>query len=243
MNAKLNNTLQYLKFLSELPLFNDIQDQEIESLLSLIKVRNYQKGEILSIKVDKRSRLYITLDGQFKLTKVNERGDEMIIRLIGKGEIVSPMHFSHYYEVSAEFIKDTALLYLSEDTVNKLVKDSPSFAKNIINMLAENIQSLMLNSEVWRLKNTKERVGWFLASININNFGKLSLSKSLIASYLGMTPESFSRSLKKLSKEGIYIENNTVKQTFGNELCLYCDKVTGANCELFKSVDCIHRNS
>jgi CRP-like cAMP-binding protein len=110
-------------------------------------------------------------------------------------------------------------------------------------MLAENIQSLMLNSEVWRLKNTKERVGWFLASININNFGKLSLSKSLIASYLGMTPESFSRSLKKLSKEGIYIENNTVKQTFGNELCLYCDKVTGANCELFKSVDCIHRNS
>ena len=101
MNAIPNNKLQYLKFLSELPLFNDIPDQEIESLLSLIKVRNYQKGEILSIKVDKRSRLYITLDGQFKLTKVNERGDEMIIRLIGNGEIISPMHFSNYYEVSA----------------------------------------------------------------------------------------------------------------------------------------------
>ena len=48
---------------------------------------------------------------------------------------------------------------------------------------------------------------------------------------------------KKLSKEGIYIENNTVKQTLGNELCLYCDKVTGTNCELFRSVECIHRDS
>ena len=176
MNAKPNNKLQYLKFLSESPLFNDVQDQEIESILSLIKVRNYKKGEILSINVDKRPRLYITLDGQFKLTKVNERGDEMIIKVVNKGEVVSPMHFSHYYEVSAQFIKETALLYLSEDTVNKLVKDNPSFAKNIINMLAEDIQSLMMTAEVWRLKNTTERVGWYLASVNKKNMGKLPIS-------------------------------------------------------------------
>ena len=37
MNAIPNNKLQYLKFLSELPLFNDIQDQEIELLLPLIR--------------------------------------------------------------------------------------------------------------------------------------------------------------------------------------------------------------
>jgi CRP-like cAMP-binding protein len=238
MNAKLNNTLQYLKFLSELPLFNDIPDQIIESLLSLIKVRNYQRGEILSIKVDKRSRLYITLDGQFKLTKVNERGDEMIIRLIGNGEIISPMHFSNYYEVSAEFIKDTALLYLSEDSVNQLVKDNSSFAKNIINMLAENIQSLMMAAEVWRLKNTKERLGWFLASANTNNLGKLPISKSLLASYLGMTAESLSRALKKLGDEGIKIEHKMIKQETGKELCSYCDRVIGVNCNLFGSKNC-----
>ncbi len=238
MNAKPNNKLQYLKFLSELPLFNDIQDQEIESILSLIKVRNYQKGEILSINVDKRPRLYITLDGQFKLTKVNERGDEMIIKVVNKGEVVSPMHFSHYYEVSAQFIKETALLYLSEDTVNKLVKDNPSFAKNIINMLAEDIQSLMMTAEVWRLKNTTERVGWYLASVNTNNMGKLPISKSLLASHLGMTPESLSRALKKLSDEGIKIEHKVIKQETEKELCSYCDRVIGVNCNLFGSKDC-----
>jgi len=238
MNAIPNNKLQYLKFLSELALFNDIQDQEIELLLPLIKVINYQKKEVIFINVDKRPGLYITLVGQFKLIKVNERGDEMIIRVVSDGEVISSMHFSQYYEASAEFIKDTTLIHLSEDTVNQLVKDNSSFAKNIINMLAENIQSLMMAAEVWRLKNTKERLGWFLASVNNNNLGKLPISKSLLASYLGMTPESLSRALKKLSSEGIEIENNNIVQRTGNELCSYCDKVIGSNCNVFGSHEC-----
>ncbi len=238
MNSKSNNVHQYLDFLSGLALFDNLQDQEIESIFSLMKVKNHQKGEIFSIDLDNRPRLYITYDGQFKLTKVNERGDEMILRVVSKGEVISPMHFSHYYDVSAEFVKHTTLFYLSEDKVNELIKSSPLFAKNIINMLAESIQSLMMTAEVWRLKNTKERLGWFLASVNGNNLGKLPISKSLLASYLGMTPESLSRALKKLKDEGISIENKAIKMRTGNELCSYCDKVIGSNCDLFGSKDC-----
>jgi CRP-like cAMP-binding protein len=105
-------------------------------------------------------------------------------------------------------------------------------------MLAESIQSLMMTAAVWRLKNTKERLGWFLASVNTNNLGKLPISKSLLASYLGMTPESLSRALKKLKDEGISIENKAIKMQTGNELCSYCDKVIGSNCNLFGSKDC-----
>ena len=238
MNSKPNNYHLYLDFLSGLALFDSIQGQEIESILSLIKEKNYRKGEMFSIDLDSRPRLYITYDGQFKLTKVNERGDEMILRVVNKGEVISPMHFSHYYDVSAEFVKDTTLFYLSEDKVNDLIKSNPLFAKNIINMLAESVQSLMMTAEVWRLKNTKERLGWFLASVNTNNLGKLPISKSLLASYLGMTPESLSRALRKLKDEGISIENKAIKMQTGKELCSYCDRVIGTNCNLFGSKDC-----
>ena len=125
MNSKPNNAHLYLDFLSGLALFDSIQGQEIESILSLIKEKNYRKGEMFSIDLDSRPRLYITYDGQFKLTKVNERGDEMILRVVNKGEVISPMHFSHYYDVSAEFVKDTTLFYLSEDKVNDLIKSNP----------------------------------------------------------------------------------------------------------------------
>ena len=238
MDLKSNNSINYRNFLSSLPLFENILEEEIESMLSHLKVKNYQKGELFSFDVNNRPRLYLTFIGQFKLTKINERGDEMILRVVNAGEVISPMHFSHYYDVSAEFIKDTTLLYFSEETINKLVKENPKFAKNIINMLAESVQSLMVTAEVWRLKNTKERLGWFLASVNNNNLGKLPISKSLLASYLGMTPESLSRALKKLSEEGIELENKTIVQKTGKELCSYCDKVIGSDCNVFGSHDC-----
>ncbi len=238
MDLKSNNSINYRNFLSSLPIFENILEEEIESMLSHLKVKNYQKGELFSFDVNNRPRLYLTFIGQFKLTKINERGDEMILRVVNAGEVISPMHFSHYYDVSAEFIKDTTLLYFSESTVNSFVKKSPQFAKNIINMLAESVQSLMVTAEVWRLKNTKERLGWFLASVNNNNLGKLPISKSLLASYLGMTPETLSRALKKLSEEGIELENKTIVQKTGKELCSYCDKVIGSDCNVFGSHDC-----
>ncbi|HIF20144.1 MAG TPA: Crp/Fnr family transcriptional regulator [Gammaproteobacteria bacterium] len=243
MDLRSNSSINHRNFLSSLPLFENILEEEIESMLSHLKVKNFQKGEMFSFDVNNRPRLYLTLSGQFKLTKINIRGDEMILRVMNQGEVISPMHFSHYYDVSAEFIKDTTLLYFSESTVNSFVKKNPQFAKNIINMLAESIQTLMVTAEVWRLKNTKERLGWFLASVNNNNLGKLPISKSILASYLGMTPESLSRALKKLSDEGIELENNTIVQKTGKELCSYCDKVIGSNCNVFGSHDCPHFNS
>jgi CRP-like cAMP-binding protein len=238
MNSNNHNQKTYLDFLAGLPLFENIQKEETEQMISQINVKKYLKGELFSFDTNNRPRLYLTFMGQFKLTKINERGDEMILRVVNKGEVISPMHFSHYYDVSAEFVKETTLLYFSESTVNVFIKENPQFAKNVINMLAENIQSLMMTAEVWRLKNTKERLGWFLASVNNNNLGKLPISKSLLASYLGMTPESLSRALKKLSSEGIEIENKNIVQKTGKELCSYCDKVIGSNCNVFGSHEC-----
>ncbi len=243
MYHKTNNSNQYRDFVKGLSLFKDVKKIELDSIVSNIKLKKYMKGETFPLNIEKRSRLYIIFMGQIKLIKINERGEELILRIVNKGDTLSSMHFSSFFDVSFEFLEDTSLLYLSEDIVNKFIKENNSFAKNIISMLSENIQSLMMNAEVWRLKNTKEKVGWFLNSININNFGKLSLSKSSIASYLGMTPESFSRALNKLSNEGIYLENNNVKQIIGNELCLYCDKVTGVNCEIFGTEECKHRKN
>ena len=238
MDNQFKNYTKYQNFLSDLALFEKISDQDLVDILSLVKLKQYQKGEILRFDVEKQSGLYITYTGQLKLTKINQNGEEMVLSIVAKKGIICPMYFSQYYDASIEIVNNASLLYFSEDIVNKLIESNSIFSKNVINMLAENVQSLMLTAEMWRLKNTKEKLGWFLASANANNLGKLPVSKSLLASYLGMTPESLSRALKKLNKEGIHIESKTIKQTTGKELCAYCDKIIGSNCELYGSKEC-----
>tara|TARA_B100000497_G_scaffold81156_1_gene90489 strand:+ start:1455 stop:2198 length:744 start_codon:yes stop_codon:yes gene_type:complete len=238
MSAISKNESRYLDFLENLPLFKGLKKEEINQIASNIVLKIYRKGEILPLASESQSRLYILYKGQSKLVKINDRGEELILRFIKQRDVLSSMHFSSLFDTCLEFIEDASLLSLSEEAVNKYIAINHSFASNIITMLSDNIQLLMTNAEIWRLKTAKEKVGWYLNSININNLGRLTVSKSAIASFLGITPESFSRALKKLGKEGIKIENKQVRQSKNSGLCFYCDKIVGAKCDLYGSGKC-----
>ena len=232
------NGSKHLEFLMSLPLFKNMASVELDQIATKIVSKKYKKGEILPLSFDGKSRLYMLHKGQGKLVKLNDRGEELVLRFVKKSDVISSMHFSNLFDASFEFLEDASMLSLSESVVNKYITQSSSFASNVISMLSDNIQLLMTNAEVWRLKTAQEKVGWYLNSININNLGKLTLSKSAISLFLGITPESFSRALNKLEKEGIKIENKQVKQSEDSSLCLYCDKVVGANCQYYGSSEC-----
>jgi hypothetical protein len=55
-----------------------------------------------------------------------------------------------------------------------------------------------------------------------------------------MQPESFSRALSELKKDGVILDNKKIRLDNGDELCTYCDPVTGSDCAFFKTPDCIH---
>jgi len=67
---------------------------------------------------------------------------------------------------------------------------------------------------------------------------QLPYDKSLIASYLDMTPETFSRTLKKFKDRGFRIENNTITQPDPNALCGYCDQSLANACKYRDGEDC-----
>ncbi len=206
-----------------------------------MQVKQFHKGEMVVFNTTKHSKLYINYEGLFKLTKIDERGDEIVLRIISKKEVVSPMYFSPNYDVAADFVKKTTMLYFPAEAVANLMAENHQFSLNIIQFLADNVQSLMLSTEVLQLKTAKEKVGWCLVHSKINNTFKLPYSKSLTAAYLGMRPESFSRALAELKKDGIALDNKKIKLTNGHELCGYCDKVTGSNCISFKINQCAHQ--
>ena len=240
MKIQSNKLFEYIEFIKNLNLFNNILDEDILNIIDSVKIKKFQKGELLLCSSNSLFGVLISYEGNIKLAKINEHGDEMILGLFQKSGVIFPMYFSEHYDATVEFLSDSTLLCFPESLINNLVSKNPIFAKNIIDILADNIQALMQIAVAWRLKNTQEKLGWFLASTNSNNFGKLPFSKSLIASYLGMKSESLSRTLKKLGNEGIYVENNIIKQKTGKELCKYCDKDIGVNCTFYGSKkDCL----
>ncbi|WPE18063.1 Crp/Fnr family transcriptional regulator [Candidatus Thioglobus autotrophicus] len=150
------------------------------------------------------------------------------------------MHFSPHYDVAADFVKNTTLFYFSQEAIAKAMASHHQFSLNIVQFLADGVQSLMLGAEVLRLKTAKEKVGWYLVHSKINATFELPYPKSLTAAYLGMQPESFSRALSELKKEGVFLDNKKIRLDNGDELCTYCDPVAGSNCAFFKTSECAH---
>ncbi|SMN14757.1 Hcp transcriptional regulator HcpR (Crp/Fnr family) [uncultured Candidatus Thioglobus sp.] len=234
------NLSRYHSYLLKLPIFQGLNEGQLKALFGTMQVKQHYKGEMVTFNAAKHSKLYINFDGLFKLTKINECGDEIVLRIVDKKSIVSPMHFSKFYNITADFIRNTTLFYFPEEAIKKMMKDNHQFSLNIIQYLSENAQALMLSVEVLQLKAAKEKVGWYLVHAKINNSFKLPYPKSLIAAYLGMKPESFSRALNALKKDGITLENKKILLDNGDELCGYCDPVTGADCPSFKTDRCLH---
>ena len=231
---------KYRRFLSKLPLFKDILEDDLTNFFRSMQVKQFHKGEMVTFNMDEHSKLYIVYEGLFKLTKIDEKGDEIVLSILDQGGVVSPMHFSPYYDVCAEFIKNTTMFYFTEKAVNDFSTKNHQFSINTIKFLADSVQTLMISAEVLQLKTAKEKVGWYLVHAKINNTFKLPYSKSLIASYLGMKPESFSRALTELKKDGVTLKNKKIVLENGDELCKYCDKVSGSNCAFFQTELCIH---
>jgi len=231
---------KYHRFLSKLPLFKGILEDDLTNFFRSMQVKQFHKGEMVTFNMDEHSKLYIVYEGLFKLTKIDEKGDEIVLSILDQGGVVSPMHFSPYYDVCAEFIKNTTMFYFTEKAVNDFSTKNHQFSINTIKFLADSVQTLMISAEVLQLKTAKEKVGWYLVHAKINNTFKLPYSKSLIAAYLGMKPESFSRALTELKKDGVTLENKKIVLENGDELCKYCDKVSGSNCAFFQTELCIH---
>ena len=234
------NFNKYHAFLSKVSLFKDILEKDLTDFFHSMQIKQYHKGEMLTFNAPDHDKCYIVYEGLFKLTKFDENGDEIVIKILDKSDAISPMHFSPHYEVCAEFVKKTTLIYFTKKDIDDFIAKNHQFSTNIIDFLAKGVQDLLLSAEVLQLKSAKEKVGWYLVHAKINNTFELPYSKALIASYLGLKPESFSRALAKLKEEGIVLDNKTIKLLNGDELCKYCDKVIGSDCPSFLTENCAH---
>lgn len=240
MIASKKHLIKYHSFLSKQSLFEDISGSEISEFIQSLHIKQYHKGEMVTFDDQEHANLYIVYEGLLKLTKIDEKGDEIVLSILDKNDAVTPMYYSPYYDVCVEFVKNTTMFYFTEADVKHFIEKNHTFSNNIIKFLADSVQALMISAEVLQLKTAKEKVGWYLAHAKINNTFELPYSKVLIASYLGIKPESFSRALAELKKEGIVLKNKKINLVNGDELCKYCDRVTGSSCSLFQTDTCAH---
>lgn len=230
VDASIEMSKQYRSVIKKLPLFYGIDDETINTLLQSSQTREYSKGKVLFLEGEEPSRLYIILNGWVKIFKGTESGEEATLQMLGAGNniIESAIFLNNHFHVSAQIIEDATLISFPAPVIREMIHSNNQLAVNMINILSERSQVMFHQIESTRLKTAKERLGWYLLQLQLNNGGlsnvvELPYDKSIIASYLDMKPETLSRTFKSLKQDGFKINNDTITLPEDKSLCKYCD--------------------
>lgn len=228
----------HMDAIRELPLLAGLDAESLQDILKHARIVNYNKGAMIFMQGEQASRFYIVLEGWAKLFKGNADGHESVLQVMAAGEALleTVLFNSAPLPVSAQAVENVKLLSIPASIVREKLQNNKELAINMLSTVAGRSQALISQFEQLTLKTVTQRVGWFLLKLFLENGErtknlKLPYDKALIAGYLGMKPETFSRTLQTLKEQGIDIDRDTVSLPDVFALCNYCDMELSARCD------------
>ena len=240
-----DNLSKNLAEIKNINLLKSLESKELEALLSDAKINDYKKDKIIFSANEKITNFYILLEGSLKIFAINYDGEESTLQLIKSGESIFNI-FENIFPANVQAVEDCKVLAISLKKIREFSQKNSGFIKNLLQEAAQKNNELLKQITNLKMTDADYKIGQFLLGIAFEKGDKakdveLKLNKSTIASYLGIKPETLSRSLKRLKELGeISVDKNKITFLKKDSLCNYCDAENSKKCSNRKSSFCIH---
>jgi len=144
---------------------------------------------------------------------------------------------------SAETLKRSKLLLIPVDIIKQQVSKGGQLCTNVLRIVTQRYKNAMQQIESIVTKVPFDRLGYYFLRLRMEQDPDtlnidLHCQKSMIANYLGMKPETFSRTLKKLKEIGIEVSYKYISLSEGDVLCRFCDKDIVTSCPRYGTSKC-----
>ena len=195
--------------IAAIPLFQGLPTPQIEDLTMIVQEQVVRKGQIIFSEGDDGIGFYVVLAGRVKVFKLSMDGKEQILHLFGPGEPFGevPVFSGQKFPASAATMEESRILFFPRDSFVALVKKTPEVALNMLAILSRRLRRFASLIEDLSLKEVPARLSAYLLYLKSANRGSqdltLDISKAQLASLLGTIPETLSRILTKMSKQGL----------------------------------------
>jgi CRP-like cAMP-binding protein len=201
-----------LPVLRETPLFRDLADEALRYLAGGCARRTAARGRMVCDAGAALDGLYVLIDGRVKLAILSAEGAERVIDIVLPGGVFgeSAPFLDEPSPVYAEALCDCNVLSVSRERLREAVERWPAVALALLTNLARSVRTLTRDLEACCLLSAGQRVARFL--LNEATCGRgaadeaevaLPAAKVVVASSLNLTPETFSRELHVLARDGL----------------------------------------
>ncbi|AJS60599.1 Crp/Fnr family transcriptional regulator [Paenibacillus sp. IHBB 10380] len=199
--------------ISEITIFSDIPEDELQHITPLLKERHFKKNHILMFENDESEEVYLLRSGMVKIYRMYE-GKEVVLSIMIAGDItgeVEALSSDNHRISSIEALENVSVWQMSKQDFLHIVDKYPSVLRNAYKILVERTRMLNRMIRYLTFYDVRGKVANLIMDLYYN-FGTnndnvykidLKINQSLLANMLGVTRESISKTLGDFQDEGL----------------------------------------
>ena len=196
-----------------IPLFQGLSGEYCDELAMIVVDQVFQRGETIFAEDDEAAGLFVVISGRVKIFKLSVEGKEQILHIFGPGEPFGEVAVftGKRFPAHAEALEETRAFFFPRKDFVDLIRKDPSLALNMLAVLSHRLRRFSGLIESLSLKEVPGRLAAYLLYLQGDKKEKadlrLEISKNQLASLLGTIPETLSRILARMTREG-FIESS-----------------------------------
>ena len=210
-----------LEELHHIPLFSALDEEQLDSVIKAGRLVTLGAKKIIFERATPATHFYMLKSGQVKLYCLSEDGDEKVIEIIHPSQTFAEAIMfmpKRMYPVSAETIKPSELYSFDMKQFRDILEDSKETCFRLLATMGRQLHSKINDINNLTLHNATYRLVVYLLeqlpedAVPLSSI-HLKATKVVIASRLSIQPETFSRILLRMSKQGLI-------EVHGNDITL-----------------------
>lgn len=194
--------------ISVVPIFNHLEAAQMEEIMKVMKSISYKKGEVLYREGDTSNVLYVVSKGKIRIYRLSESGKEQLLRILNPGDFTGELALfrESIHEAYAEAMIDTDVCMISKNDLQEFLLKYPTISLKILAEFSNRLEISEKQTTRFVTEKVEARLALFLGECTDGGDSpveiELPMSKKDLASYLGTTPETISRTLADFEDAG-----------------------------------------
>jgi len=199
--------------LRRIPLFAELDDQEISKIKASTVTHSYQRKSNVFMEGEARTAVFFIRKGVVKTYKIDINGNEQIVSFLKEGDMFPHVGFFDQtpYPATAEVLEDAELLVIPIKAFEQAILEMPTIAIKVMRVMGTKLKELQAKLQDFTAQDVNHRIVSYLCRL-AKEHGKqvedsieidLRITHQEFASLVGSTRETVTRVFNQLKKEKI----------------------------------------
>lgn len=193
------------------PIFEDLNNDDLAGIHDIAHAKHYPKGSSLYQMGDTLNALYVVYQGKIKLYRLSETGKEHVTRIIEPGDFLGEFALFNttVQKDYATVLEDAVVCVIDNKDFLMLMEEQPIVAIKIFKEMSKRLDQAEQKLANLTQQSVDQRVASMLLELfKQENQSQFPMNKADIASQLGMSKETLSRTLTNMENQEIILQKS-----------------------------------